>query len=392
MPIVERSAMAQTLEFVALASREGANVTALCARFGMARSTGCELRRRWRAAGEAGLAPRSRRPLASPGRTPGAVEEAILALRAAHPAWGARKLAAALARGGVAAPAPSTVHAVRLRRGALAPDPAAPRRWQRFEREEPNAPWQLDFVGHKALAPGAGRVHPLALLDDHSRFALALVACPDERRETVRPSPEAAFRQYGLPGAILADNGPPWGTSGAGGVTALEAWLRSLGVRLRHGRADHPQTQGTVERFHRTVAAEAFGPAPFPDLAAAQRAFDRFRDDHNRRRPHAALDLAVPAVHYRVSPRPFPDRVPEQEFGPDDAVRVVRRHGVVSFRNRPLFVGRGLAGERVALRPTEADGVLAVYFFGTRIGVVAPRDGAGIVRDVPEHPSGISPV
>lgn len=376
MPIVERSAMAQKLEFVTLASREGANVTALCARFGMARSTGCELLRRWRAEGEAGLAPRSRRPRSSPGRTPPEVEAAVLALRDAHPAWGGRKLAAALERAGFAAPAPSTITAILERHGRLRPPEERSRPWTRFEREAPNELWHLDFMGHKPPAPGAGRVHPLCLLDDHSRYALAVAACADQQKKTVQAALEAAFRCHGLPGAILADNGPPWGTGGAGGVTALEARLLRLGVRLRHGRAYHPQTQGKVERFHRTVAAEAFGPAPFPDLAAAQRGFDAFRGEYNLRRPHAALGLEPPAKHFWASPRGFPDRLPEQAFGPDDRVRAVRSTGRVSFKGRSRFVGRGLAGERVAVRPTAEDGVHAVVHFGVRVATIDLRENA----------------
>ena len=368
MPFREASVEQQRAEFVELAGGGAVSVAEACRRFGISRQTGY----RWlgRAAAGEGLGDRPSRPRASPHRTPPAVEAAILALRAEHPTWGAAKLRAALARRGVAVPAVSTVHVVLARGGALSRERPQTGRWTRFEREAPNELWQIDFMGHRALAPGAGRVHPLAVIDDHSRYALALAACADQRRETVRAVLEAAFRRHGLPWAVLADNGPPWGSSGAGGVTALEAWLIRLGVAPRHGRAYHPQTQGKVERFHGTVAAEAFGPAPFADLAAAQRAFDRFRGAYNRERPHQALGFEPPAARWRASPRPFPEREPRPEYGPDDEVRLVRGQGAISFRGRPWFVGRGLAGEPVAVRPTAADGVFAVVYCLTRVATI----------------------
>jgi transposase InsO family protein len=377
MPFEGRGVDEVRREFAELANREGANLAELCRRYGVSRPTGRLWRDRYRAAGAAGLAERSRRPRSSPGRTPDGVEAAVLALRDAHPAWGGRKLHHALRAGGGldpgAVPAPSTITAILERHGRLRPAEERVRPWRRFEREEPNDLWQMDFMGHRALAAG-GRVHPLAVLDDHSRFALVLAACPDRRRETVRPRLEAAFRRHGLPRAILADNGPPWGTSGAGGVTALEAWLLRLGVRLLHGRPYHPQTQGKVERFHGTVAAEVFAGPPPADLAACQRRFDVWRDAYNRERPHQALGFAAPLVRWQPAPRPFPDALPEPVYGPDDHVRVVRDQGAISFRNRSRFVGRGLAGERVAVRPTTDDGVFAVVYCSVRVALFDDRD------------------
>ncbi len=148
-------------------------------------------------------------------------------------------------------PAPSTITAILRRHDLLAAAADTPHPWQRFEHAAPNDLWQLDFLGHRPVEDGQ-RVHPLTVLGDHSRFLLALVACSCEQQEVVQAHLTACFRRYGLPRAILTDNGPPWGTSASGGLTALEAWLLRLGIAPRHGRAYHPQTQGKVERVHGT--------------------------------------------------------------------------------------------------------------------------------------------
>ncbi len=373
MPFAERTVEALRREFAVLANQEGANLSELCRRYGISRPTGRLWRERYRREGVAGLVDRSRRPQQSPGRTPAEVEAAVVALRTQHPAWGGRNLAAARARHGRAAPAPSTITAIRQRHGLLAADPEAPRRWQRFEHAAPNDLWQLDFMGHRPLAQG--RVHPLTLLDDHSRFALGLVACPNEQQELVQTHLTACFRRCGLPQAILTDNGPPWGTSGAGGLTALEAWLLRLGVELWHGQPYHPQTQGKIERFHGTIAAEVFqAEPPFPDLAAAQRRFDAWRDGYNAARPHQGLAFAVPLDRYTASPRSFPDPLPPIGYGPDDVERTVRDQGAISFAGRAYFVSRGLVGQRVAVRPTTTDGVFAVVSGMRQVATIDRRE------------------
>jgi transposase InsO family protein len=366
MPWQERSVMSERQEFVAFARQEGANMSALCTAYGISRKTGYK----WLGRAEAAqpLEDRSRRPHASPGRTLAAMEEQILALREDHPSWGGRKLHHRLVATGVAdVPAPSTITAILRRHGVLAADP--PRRdFLRFEHPAPNDVWQMDFMGHRALM--TGRVHPWALLDDHSRFALGLTACANQQQITVKVQLTATFRRYGLPGAILMDNGSPWGTAGMGGLTSLEAWLLRLGVEPWHGRAYHPQTQGKVERFQGTVAAEVFAQRSLRDLAAAQTAFDAFRTGYNLERPHEALADAVPASRYAPSPRPFPDIVPPVAYGPDDVVRTVTGHGSISWQGQRHFVSRGLVGEPVALRPTPEPTVWEIVYIQRRVATI----------------------
>jgi transposase InsO family protein len=360
MPWKDASLMSLRLEFVTLASAEGANVRELCRRYGVSPKAAYKWIARFREGGAAALADRSRRPASSPGRSPGPVEAEVLRLRDENPAWGGRKLRRRLIDMGRDAPAASTITAMLRRRGRLA-DAPAPAPFVRFEADAPNRLWQMDFKGHFAVA--AGRCHPLTVLDDHSRFALAVEACGDERDATVRGRLAALFRRYGLPDRILCDNGSPWGAAGNGSrYTALGVWLLRLGVGVGHGRPYHPQTQGKDERFHRTLKAEVLQGRTFDDLAACQRRFDPWRETYNHRRPHEALSLAVPASRYRPSDRPFPETPPEWEYGPTDAVRKVCRAGAISFKGRLHDVGKAFRGERVAVRPTAEDGVFGVHF------------------------------
>jgi transposase InsO family protein len=211
MPWKSTSIMQSRLEFVRLADQGEVSVAELCRRFGISRQTGFGYIRRHREHGVAGLSDRSRRPLSSPAKCTAGMEARIVELRAAHPCWGGRKLARRLRDLGVAdVPAPSTVTEVLRRHGKIDAEEADKHRaYQRFERPAPNDLWQMDFKGHVAM--DVGRCHPLTVLDDHSRYSVGLLACGNEQSATVREHLTALFRRYGLPRAILCDNGSPWG-------------------------------------------------------------------------------------------------------------------------------------------------------------------------------------
>ena len=266
---------------------------------------------------------------------------------------GGRKLARLLASQGGPALAPSTVTGI-LRRAGLLDSAAAPgqRPCQRFERDAPNELWQMDFKGHFPLL-SRSRCHPLTVLDDHSRFSVVLQACADERGETVREVLTGAFRRYGLPAAMLMDNGAPWGSDHHHPFTAFSLWLIRLGIRVAHGRAYHPQTQGKEERFHRTLKFEVLRHFNFTTLAHCQREFDRFRQRYNLVRPHDALGLATPASRYRPSPIPFPNCLPPVEYPCGLEVRKVQENGWFTYRGRDFRLTKALRGFPVALRQAD---------------------------------------
>jgi transposase InsO family protein len=367
MPWQQVTLMSQRKEFVVLAMVDGANMAHLCQRFGISRRIGYKWLARYLKEGEAGLFDRCRRPRASPGLTPAALEEAVLRVREDHPAWGGRKIRARLqALGWVAVPAASTITAILKRHGKIDPAESLKHRaWQRFEAAFPNDLWQMDFKGHFAVVQG--RCHPLTVLDDHSRYALGLEACADERTATVKERLTGIFRRYGLPQRILVDNGSPWGADWEHPYTPLTVWLLRLGLGVTHARPCHPQTLGKDERFHRTLKAEVLTYCRGLELPQCQPRFDAWRLVYNLERPHEALGLAVPASRYRVSPRSFPETLPPIVYGPDDQVRRVQADGSISYRQQELRVGKAFRGELVALRPTSSDGVWEVVFCNQRI-------------------------
>lgn len=361
--------MSQKEEFVRLALAPGANVSALCRRFGIGRTCGHKLLARFRAEGAAGLAERSRRPQSSPRRSPPALEAAVVSLRTECPAWGGRKIAGLLKRDGIGAIAPSTVTGILRRNGVeLGAPGGGGQPFIRFEHEAPNDLWQMDFKGHVPLRQG--RLHPLTVLDDHSRFSLVLEACPDQTTETVKARLIAAFRRYGLPWRIATDNGPPWGDGGRNNFTALGVWLIETGVAVSHSRPCHPQTLGKEERFHRSLKAEALQGPPFESLQHAQDAFDSWRHRYNTKRPHDGLAGAVPLDRYRPSSRDFCDTVPPFEYAAGDHLRKIQQKGATSLLGRAFKICTAFAGKVVAFRPTETDGVFEAYFRHQKIQTI----------------------
>ena len=362
MPWKVQNTMSLRKEFIHLALQESANLRQLCVRFEISPQTAYKWLARYEAEGEAGLSDRSRRPLNSPGKSSAQVEEAVLALRRNHPAWGGRKISRRLRDMGGVVVAPSTVSNILRRHGLIAQTDGAPKAWQRFEHDTPNALWQADFKGHFDTLQSP--CHPLTVLDDHSRFNLVLQACGNTKGETVQAHLEAAFRRYGLPVRINFDNGSPWGTpKQPGEISTLAMWLIRLGIRVSFSRPYHPQTNGKDERFHRSFKAEVLNGRQFEHLEHAQSAFDRWRPIYNTERPHEALQMATPISRYQPSPNAFPEKLPPIEYGPDDVVTRVGWTGELRVQERKFKVSSALRHHDVAVRPKAGeDGVFEVYF------------------------------
>lgn len=369
----EKSTVSLREEFVHLARQEGVNRRALCRSFGISAKTGYKWLARAEQAAAGGeliaLRDRSRRPQTSPARSVEAVEQAVLAVRREHPAWGGRKIARRLADLGQPGAAPSTVTHILHRHGLISPDASqAATPWQRFEHDRPNSLWQIDFKGRFATL--AGPCHALTLLDDHSRFNLLLQAQTKTDTAHVQPHLVEVFRRYGLPAQINADNGPPWGSPRSGGhsLSDMAIWLIRLGVRMSFSAPYHPQTNGKLERFHRTLDVEAIAGQHFCDSAAAQRKFDDWRSVYNCQRPHEALGMQVPVQRYEPSHIGYPEAMPPIEYRPTDVVTTVGWRGTFDFMGRRHCTSKSLHRLPLGIRarPLE-DGVYDVYLCHQRI-------------------------
>ncbi len=388
MPWITTSPMSQRHEFVLLASHAGANVRQLCRQFRISAKSGYKWLQRFRTEGVDGLADRSRRPKRSPGQCAEPLAAAVLALRREHPTWGGRKLRRRLQDlGRSAVPAASTCTQIVRRAQLIEPQAsAAATAWKWFERAQPNELWQMDFKGHFATQSGV-RCHPLAVLDDHSRFNLLLTAAGDERGQTVRSALWAVFARYGLPEALLCDNGPPWGCAEPTCPhTTLTVALLRLGVRVLHGRPYHPQTQGKQERFNGTLKRDLLAQHTWRDLAHCQEKFEQFRHCYNCERPNDSLQGDTPVSRYRTSVRPMPQSLPPIEYPIGTHVVTLRDTGLFTLGGQTWYVGRPFGGLPIGLRPSaQADGQWEVFFCFHRLGLLdlrSPRQPKHTARSI----------
>lgn len=361
MPWPVKDLIAVRFEFVNLALQPEANIRQLCRRFEISPTVGYKWLRRYQSNGLPALSDQSRRPQRSPTRTQPQIEQQVVKLRREHPAWGARKLRRRLHNLGQSQlPSTSTITGILHRHGLIgAQDSQAATAFQRFERSEPNQLWQIDFKGHFALSQG--RCHPLCALDDHSRYNVLLAACSNEQQTTVQTQLIGAFRRYGLPDAVLWDNGSPWGGSGDE-YTGLDVWLMRLAVRSAHGRPYHPQTQGKEERFHRTLQAEVISRGGWSGCSDVQAAFDRWRPIYNTQRPHDSLKLETPVSRYQPSQREYPESLPPIQYAVGVEVRRADQDGRMTYRGQSYKIGHSFRHQLLGLRPSQTDGVMEVLF------------------------------
>jgi transposase InsO family protein len=375
MPFQETCALDETVRFVAACLAGEETMTALCRRFGISRQWGYELVRRYDAKGIAGLEPRSRAPRHPSHAMADEIAEAIIGLRGEYPSWGPKKLRRMLQRRlpQTLWPAPSSIGdllrregLVRGRRRRRLPLPVS----QPFAAiTAPNDLWCIDFKGWFRTGDGE-RCDPLTLSDADSRYLLVCrVVAPTTAG--VDAVTDAAFREYGLPRALRSDNGPPFASTGAGGLSRLAVkWLK-LGIHLERIEPGAPQQNGRHERMHGTLKAETARP-PAGSLAAQQQRFDAFRKVYNDERPHEGLGQETPASRYRPSLRGYPQRLEEPHYDAAQAVRQVRSNGEIRWGGELIFLSDALVGEPVGIAETE-DGDWIVSFFHVPLGRIDRR-------------------
>ena len=211
---------------------------------------------------------------------------------------------------------------------------------------EPNAVWCIDFKGWFITADGR-RCYPLTLIDAYSRYLLRCEAVLEPDTRSVQRILDSAFQEFGLPKAIRSDNGPPFATTGAGGLSTLSVWWTRLGIRHDRITPGKPQQNGRLERFHRTLAELVRTPAA--DAQAQQRVFDPFRREYNNERSHEALRLKPPLTAYAPSKARYPRPLLQMADHDAELCLAVDRLGFVRWKRRRVFISSALAHETVSL-------------------------------------------
>jgi len=342
--------------------REGTPVAELAAIHDVHPSWIYRLLARYRAEGDAGLIPRSRRPKTSPSALGSEFEDEIVRLRKQLSEEGldagALTIHWHLERRHGTAPSVSTIMRVLRRRGCVVPQPKKRPRssFVRFEAALPNECWQSDMT-HWALADNT-HVEIINFLDDHSRLCIASVAVSVARATDVADAFTTAISRYGLPASVLTDNGCIYTAKHRGGKVVMETLLPTLGITYKHSSPYHPQTCGKVERFHQTLKKFLAKQPAAPDLTALQTLLDRFADYYNTQRPHRALGRHTPQDVFDTKIKAHPATA-----SPNPHYRVrydkVDKHGSITIRyqSRLHHIGMGarFKGEPVIMLVADCD-------------------------------------
>jgi len=336
-------------------------VVELAGLYGISEKTAYKWIARFKEGGWAGLQDRSRRPHSSPLATSAEVRDLVVEFRKKHKTWGPRKIIAGLLRGNrrLRLPSASTVGAILAAEGLvqkrkLRSRGGGPRTQPFAEVRAPNDLWCIDHKGEFTVERRT--CYPLTLTDAYSRYLLACKGCPSTAGAYVRPVLEHTFRERGLPLRMRSDNGPPFGSTGIGGLSSLSVYLTRLGIQQEFITPGQPQENGSHERMHRTLKREAVRPAE-STWAEQQRRFDHFRREYNCERPHEALLMKTPSDVYAATTRSFPAVLPDISYPTSFLVRRVKLGGEIQWRGGFAFIAEVLRGEKC---------------FGRRAGSLSP--------------------
>jgi putative transposase len=364
------SPVEQRLHFISDALRKTIDFSALCRLYTISRKTGYKWLRRFQALGDNGLNEQSRKPHVMPYAIPYRIKDEIIMLRKKHN-WGPKKLLVLIANQHPSWPLPSrsTVHTVLKRAGLTKPQRKryriAPATQPLAHAHKPNVVWTADFKGQFRLLNGI-YCYPLTIADACSRLLFACQGMKGTTLEETRAVFTRVFKEYGLPERIRTDNGVPFATQSAGGLSRLSVWWIHLGIYPERIRPGHPQENGRHERMHRTLKSAVTNP-PEKNFESQQKAFDAFRETYNQERPHEALGMKTPCSQHRKSNRPFPAQLPAVEYPPHYTRRLVNYNGCIVWKNIYVYVSYLLHGEYVGLNQINED-TFEVYFGPIKLG------------------------
>jgi putative transposase len=374
---METCAVDERMRFVIAVGRREESFSAVCRRFGVSRKIGYKWLGRYEELGVQGLTDLSRAPHEHPQAIAAAIAERCLEVRRTHPSWGPVKVRAYLERRAPVTrwPAASTIGALFEREGLTVR--------RKFRRRSPpssapfahcegaNDVWCIDFKGWFLTGDGT-HCEPLTLSDAHSRYLLRCQAMGRTDTAHAWPVLDTAFREFGLPKALRSDNGAPFASRGAGGLSQLSVKVIKAGVLPERIAPGKPQQNGRLERLHLTLLKDTADP-PARSLRQQIERFHAFQRLYNEERPHQALGNDTPAAHYLVSPRRFDGVLREPDYGFDHIVRRVRPNGAIRWQNKEIYISAALIGEPVGMAEDE-NGDCSLVYGPIALGVIARGD------------------
>lgn len=371
--------MEEIARFVLLARSDRFTLTELCEQFGISRKTAYKHLERFEAEGLKGLQSRSHRPHTFPQRTDAAMEALVLAERRLHRTWGPKKLQRVLEmkHGIESPPARSTIAEILRRHGMSVKRRRRPGVYPAADHDlteptQPNHVWTVDFKGWFILGNGR-RCDPLTVTDLYSHFIVGLKAQPNQQFKDTLYSFRAMMRQAGKPQIIRVDHGSPFASLGLGRLSSLSVWWIEQGIEVEFTRPAKPQDNGSHERMHRDLKAEATQP-PSVNQPAQQRRFDRWRYTFNYERPHESLEQQLPADFYHKSVRRLNEDDRALVYPSDYEVKVISTSGFLAHEGRAYHVGAIFAGKRVGLHRNDR-GQTELHFANVHLGNLAYDPG-----------------
>lgn len=355
------------------------NFSSLCREFGITRRTGYK----WieRSKNQYDLSDKSHARKYISNKTPIEIENLILALRNENPGWGAKTLRKVLLnQGHENLPSAKTFNNILKRNDCISPEEAIKHKpFCRFEKEKCNEMWQTDFKG-EFLMSDKNYCFPLNIIDDHSRFIIKSMPF-SSTSNVVLPTFRKAFQEFGVPNSVLSDNGAQF----AGfrqGYTQFEKWLMNHDVLPIHGRIKHPQTQGKIERFHRTMKNEFLKHCEIYNINDATEKFNLWRTKYNTVRPHEALGMKCPADVYTPSCRTYIENVPNFEYSGEYNVIKVNSWGYVRFAGWQVYLSETMIGEYLEFRPNPLGDSFDVCYRNFKIAEFSVIDGRLLNRRI----------
>lgn len=238
--------------------------------------------------GDWDLLDKSRRPKKIHYKLNSAIEAEVVSLRK-KTGWGSDKLVSHLANLNISARSIDKI----LNKHLLCRETknkGKRKKYIRWQRKHPNSLWQIDHTDEQNLF----NCYTLSVLDDASRYSLALVKLNSVTTLVVTHILDELIKKFGKPTQILSDNGSAYGLKST--HSKFDRWCKRRGIKHIRTKVHSPTTNGKVERLFKTMDEE---------LKFCNNDLELFRMRYNHFRPHSSLENKAPGEIYHSFSRLF---------------------------------------------------------------------------------------